>query len=77
MKAHSQWGVMSEKSRRDMHQIDWGSFWFREVIFLTLPLFIAVFSLPKGATLSLQEGAVLLGILLGLTVFNAIWAMIR
>jgi hypothetical protein len=60
-----------------MRKIDWDIFWFREVLFLSLPLLLAVLTLPRGDHIRAVRLGVLLVILLGLTLFNAVWAWFR
>jgi len=56
---------------------DWTIFWFREVLFLGVPVLLAVFTLPRGDHIHTARLEVLLAILLGLTLLNVVWASVR
>ena len=60
-----------------LQQIDWGAFWIREVMVLFVPWPIAIFSVPKSSHISPVGVAILLAILLGLTISNALWTIFR
>jgi hypothetical protein len=57
--------------------VDWTIFWFREVLFLSVPVLLAVFTLPRGDHIHTARLEVLLAILLGLTLLNVVWASVR
>ena len=61
----------------ERRQIDWGAFWIREVMVLFVPWPIAIFSVPKSSHISPVGVAILLAILLGLTISNALWTIFR
>jgi hypothetical protein len=55
-------------------EIDWQVFWFRQILFLAVPLFIAVFTVPKrGGYVPPDRLAYLAVVLLGLSVLNIAW----
>jgi hypothetical protein len=58
-------------------EIDWDIFWFREVLFLSLPVLAAVLTLGKGDHIHSARLAGLIGILLCLTMINLSWAWYR
>ena len=58
-------------------RIDWQTFWVREIIILFVPWPIAVLTVPKSSYIRPAGVAVLLAILLGLTLWNLIWALFR
>ena len=58
-------------------RIDWQTFWIREIIILFAPWPIAVLTVPKSSYIRPAGVAVLLAILLGLTLWNLIWALFR
>jgi hypothetical protein len=58
-------------------RIDWQTFWILEIIILFAPWPIAVLTVPKSSYIRPAGVAVLLAILLGLTLWNLIWALFR
>jgi hypothetical protein len=58
-------------------RIDWQTFWIREIIILFVPWPIAVLALPKSSYIGPVGVSVLLAILIGLTLWNLIWALFR
>ena len=54
-------------------QLDWQIFWLREVLVLSVPMFIVIFALPRGEHIHTEELTVLLTVLIGLTVMNVLW----
>jgi hypothetical protein len=58
-------------------EIDWDIFWFREVLFLSLPVMATVLTLAKGDHIHGARLARLIAILLFLTMFNLTWAWFR
>lgn len=58
-------------------KIDWVFFWVVEVLLLSSPLFIIVFTLPRDSRLEFHQTVGLAGIQLGLTVLNISWALIH
>ena len=58
-------------------RIDWQTFWVREILILFVPWPIAVLTVPKTSYIGPFGVAVLLAILLGLTLWNLIWALFR
>ena len=58
-------------------RIDWQTFWVREILILFVPWPIAVLTVPKSSYIGPVGVAVLLAILLGLTLWNLIWALFR
>lgn len=66
----------NSSSTQKKRRIDWEMFWFREVLFLGVPVVLAVITLPRGDTIHTVRLAVLLATLLGLTLVNVIWAIV-
>jgi putative effector of murein hydrolase LrgA (UPF0299 family) len=58
-------------------RIDWQTFWIREIVILFVPWPIAVLTVPKSSYIGPVGVAVLLAILLGLTLWNLLWALFR
>ena len=69
--------IYREAMLTTMRKIDWDIFWLREVLFLSVPVLLAVFTLPGGDHFHAVRLSVLLVILIGLTFFNAVWAWFR
>lgn len=55
---------------------DWQVFWLGEVLVLSLPFLIAVFTLPRGSHIERVRLEVLLSIQLGLTILNVFWTLV-
>ncbi len=64
--SHSGPGTMKLKGQ----YVDWHLFWFMQVGFLSVPLFVAVFSLGKSEVISPHGATALAFTWLGLTVLN-------
>lgn len=62
---------VTQKKRRT---IDWDIFWLREVLFVSAPVLLVVLTVPKTDYIHTLRLAILLVLLLGLTLFNVIWA---
>ena len=58
-------------------RIDWQTFWIRQIVILFVPWPIAVLTVPKSSYIGPVGVAVLLAILLGLTLWNLLWALFR
>jgi len=58
-------------------RIDWQTFWIREIVILFVPWPIAVLTVPKSSYIGPVGVAVLLAILLGLSLWNLLWALFR
>ena len=60
---------------KNSRKIEWDLFWFREILFISLPVLFAIFTLPRGDYLHPNRLAVLLAILFALTVVNVLWTV--
>ena len=60
---------------KNWRKIEWDIFWFREILFISLPVLFAIFTLPRGDYLHPDRLAVLLAILFALTVANVLWTV--
>jgi len=58
-------------------RIDWQTFWIREIVILFVPWPIAVLTVPKSSYIGPVGVAVLIAILLGLPLWNLLWALFR
>ena len=55
-------------------QFDWQMFWIRQVLFLAVPLLIALFTLHHETSIALPRVGIVLTVQLSLTVLNVAWA---
>jgi hypothetical protein len=55
---------------------DWEIFWFREVLFLSLPWLIVVFTLRRGDYIHHVRLVLVLSIQLCLTILNILWTLV-
>ena len=67
--------LYSKVTQEKRRTIDWDIFWIREVLFASTPVLLVVLMLPKAGYIHTRGLAILLVILLGLTLFNVIWAL--
>lgn len=58
---------------RRRRKIEWNDFWLREVVCLSIPALIAVFTLPPGETIHAHRLEILLLVLFSLTLGNVLW----
>jgi hypothetical protein len=63
--------------RTQVKKVDWGSFWIFETLSLSLPIFMAVFTLPRDSRLESHQLLHLASVQLGLTVLSAVLAVSR
>lgn len=61
---------------KNWREIEWNIFWLREILFISLPILFAVFTLPRGDYIHPVRLAVLLAILFALTVVNVLWTVL-
>ena len=60
-----------------LKQFDWEMFWLRQVLFLSVPLLLAVFTLHHESSISLHRLGIVLIVQLSLTVLNVAWTLSR
>ena len=62
---------------RHKNEIDWSSFWIREILFLGVPALIAVLTIPEHTFIQPARAQVVVAIQLFLSALNVFWALFR